>query len=190
MTLIGALVVLGCVTACRAAEKLPEGGMRVALFRPDDRSYHCSYRRAISFSKDGGLTWSAVTLDKKLFEPICSGSIARLPSVRARQKKDRIIFANSNGRVRSGHVFVREKLTVRLSYDEGKSWPVDRVQDPGPAGNLNAIGLPDGRVGVLYEGGARQNFRETIYFSTCTVNWLTRGRDRGESLKDTRKRHP
>ena len=78
------------------------------------------------------------------------------------------------------------KLTGRLSYDEGKSWTVERVLDPGPAGNLNAIGLPDGRVGVLYEGGARQNFRETIYFSTCTVDWLTNGRDRGESLNGKR----
>ena len=148
------------------------------------RSYHCSYRRAISFSKDGGLTWSPVTLDEELFEPICSGSIARLSSVRGGQKKDRIIFANPNGRVRSGHAFVREKLTVRLSYDEGETWPVERVLDPGPAGNLNAIGLPDGRIAVLYEGGSRQIFRETIYFATCTVNWLTQGRDQGELLTE------
>ena len=79
---------------------------------------------------------------------------------------------------------MREKLTVRLSYDEGETWPVDRVQDPGPAGNLNAIGLSDGRIGVLYEGGSRQIFRETIYFAACTVDWLTQGRDPGESFGD------
>ena len=146
------------------------------------RSYHCSYRRALSFSDDGGLTWSPVTLDPTLFEPICSGSLTRLTSRRLGQQKNRLVFANPNGRRRSGHSFVREKLTVRLSYDEGKTWPVERVLDPGPAGNLNAIGLPDGRIAVLYEGGSRQIFRETIYFATCTVSWLTAGQDHGEPL--------
>ena len=144
------------------------------------RSYHCSYRRALSFSADGGLTWSPVTLDPVLFEPICSGSLIRLTSKRNGQQRNRIVFANPNGRRRSGHAFVREKLTVRMSYDEGKTWAVRRVVDPGPAGNLNAVGLPDSRIAVLYEGGSQQIFRETIYFATCTVSWLTAGQDRGE----------
>ena len=144
------------------------------------RSYHCSYRRAISYSDDGGLNWSPVTLDEQLFEPICSGSIARLTSTRDGHQKNRIIFVNPNGRQPSGHRFVREKLTIRLSYDEGKTWPISKVLDPGPAGNLNAIGLPDGRIAVLYEGGTNDYFRETIYFATCTLDWLTDGRDHGE----------
>ena len=51
-------------------------------------------------------------------------------------------------------------------------------------GNLNATGLPDGRIAVLYEGGSRQIFRETIYFATCTISWLTAGRDHGEPMGD------
>ena len=144
------------------------------------RSYHCSYRRAISYSADGGLSWSPVTLDQQLFEPICSGSIARLTATGEGDRRNRIVFVNPDGRRATGHRFVRERLTVRMSYDEGRTWPISKVLDPGPAGNLNAIGLPDGRIGVLYEGGTHAIFRETIYFATCTLAWLTDGRDAGE----------
>ena len=70
----------------------------------------------------------------------------------------------------------RENLTLRVSYDEGKSWPVSRVLDSGPAANLNMLTLPDGRIAVLYESGP-QIFRETIYFATCTLDWLTKGKE-------------
>ena len=41
--------------------------------------------------------------------------------------KNRILFANPAGRRPQGHRFIREKLTVRLGYDEGKTWPVAKV---------------------------------------------------------------
>ena len=50
---IGTLVVLGCVVACRAAEKLPEGVTRVALFRPGDRGYPTFRMEAMVVSPHG-----------------------------------------------------------------------------------------------------------------------------------------
>ena len=41
------------------------------------RSYAGKNRRAIAFSHDGGLTWSAIRLDPALIEPICEASFLR-----------------------------------------------------------------------------------------------------------------
>ena len=142
------------------------------------RSYHFAYRRAISHSEDGGLSWSPVTLDEALFEPVCSGSIARLTSTLDGYRRNRILFAGPNGRRPAGHRFIREQLTLHLSYDEGKTWPVEKVLEPGFAGNLNMLALPDKRIAVLYESG--ENYRETIYFASCTLEWLADGKDRLE----------
>lgn len=144
------------------------------------RSYHSAYRRAISHSDDGGLTWSPVSLARELIEPVCSGSIARYSSVKDGDHRSRILFANPSPKAErqtyNGHGMRRENLTLRVSYDEGQSWPVSRVLDPGPTGNLNMLTLPDGRIAVLYESGP-QIFRETVYFATCTLDWLTNGKE-------------
>ncbi len=42
------------------------------------RSYHGKNRRAIAFSEDGGETWSDVTLDQALIEPVCQASLIRV----------------------------------------------------------------------------------------------------------------
>jgi len=41
------------------------------------RSYHKKNRRAVTTSKDGGMTWSPVKLDDALIEPVCQASILR-----------------------------------------------------------------------------------------------------------------
>ncbi|WP_417383907.1 sialidase family protein [Gimesia sp.] len=107
------------------------------------RSYHGKNRRAIAFSDDGGMTWSDVTLDQALIEPVCQASLirARFPDS---DKKGQILFSNPASKK-------REKMVVRLSEDEGKSWTAARLVTPGSAAYSSLAVVEEGVIGLLYE---------------------------------------
>ena len=132
------------------------------------RSYHGKHKRAMAASEDAGKTWGDVYLDNALHTPVCQGSILRYSWAEEKDRggRSRILFSSPGG---SG----RTHLTVRLSYDEGKTWPVGKVVYRGGSAYSNLITLPDGRIGMLYEkdGYAR------IVFATFTLDWLTDGKD-------------
>jgi sialidase-1 len=79
------------------------------------------HRRLVSFSADGATKWTKPVFDETLFEPICFGGIRRF-STKPEAAKNRILFVNPNSGSRA-----RRNLTVRLSYDEGRSWPIQKV---------------------------------------------------------------
>jgi sialidase-1 len=134
------------------------------------RNYHPEKRvRARSLSADGGLTWSAVERDETLIEPICQASIRRFTTA-AQGGRSRILFANP------ASAAARENLTVRLSYDEGRSWPVARSLHPGPAAYSCLAVLPDRTAACLYERGEGSPY-ERIAWSRFDLEWLTAGQD-------------
>ncbi|MBI4556790.1 MAG: exo-alpha-sialidase [Candidatus Hydrogenedentes bacterium] len=67
-------------------------------------------------------------------------------------------------------------MTVRLSYDEGKTWPVRRLIHAGPASYSSLVRLPDGDIGLVFEGGEKHR-REWIRFGRFSLSWLTDGGD-------------
>ena len=62
-------------------------------------------------------------------------------------------------------------MTVRLSPDDGKTWPVSKVIHAGPAAYSCLAMLTDGSVGLLYEQG-EQNASEKISLAQFTLDWL------------------
>lgn len=114
-------------------------------------------RRAVTRSRDGGTTWSDVEYDDVLIEPICQASLHS--HVDARGKRV-LLFSNPATQTR------RRQMTVRLSRDEGKTWPVNKLIDEGSAAYSCLATLPDGRIGLLYERG------EHIAFVAFTLEWL------------------
>lgn len=114
------------------------------------RSYHKKNRRAVARSRDAGLTWSAVKLDDALIEPVCQGSILRC-TWPDNGERSRILFSNPASTK-------REKLTVRLSYDEGETWPVRREIQSGPAAYSCLTILPDKSIGCLFERGEKSPY--------------------------------
>ena len=139
---------------CQVAE-LSDGSLLMNM-----RSYHGKSRRAIAFSKDGGLTWSPETLDPALVEPICQASLARLPD-------GRLLFSNPADPEK------RNKMTIRLSSDEGKTWPVARLLWAGTSMYSCLAPLPDGSIGNLYERVA--GGRYTISYARFGLEWLANG---------------
>src|SRR5262249_35802243 len=96
-------------------------------------------RRAVAFSPDGATRWTEPVLDEPWKEPIWMASRCRR-SEKGRQDRDRLLFANPDNLLRfgkaakPGSMADRVNLTVKLSYDEGKTWPVSRVLEPGFSG--------------------------------------------------------
>jgi sialidase-1 len=133
------------------------------------------HRRAISLSPDGSSDWSSVRFDDALFEPVCMGSIARL-SERPEYQKNRLLFANPD----SGRVGERRNVTVKLSYDEGETWPVSKCLEPGDSGYTDlAVGC-DGIIYCVYERGtATESQYDPRYLTVARLNlaWLTDGDD-------------
>ena len=64
-------------------------------------------------------------------------------------------------------------MTIRLSYDEGQTWPVVKVLYAGSAAYSDLVVLSNGVIGCLYE---RDDYRK-ITFARFTLGWLTDGKD-------------
>ena len=67
----------------------------------------------------------------------------------------------------------RHNGTLRLSYDEGKTWPVQRTIHPGSFAYSCLAVLPDMNIGCLFE---EDGYRK-ISFVRVSLDWLTRGKD-------------
>ena len=67
-------------------------------------------------------------------------------------------------------------MTVRLSYDEGTSWPVSKLLHERPSAYSSLAVLPDGSIACLYERGNEAAY-ETITLTRFGLDWLTDGAD-------------
>lgn len=140
---------------CQVVE-LPDGRILLNM-----RSYRGHGRRAVAISKDGGVTWSACRDDETLVEPVCQASLIRYSW--PHEGKSRLLFSNP------ASAKERHRLTIRLSYDEGKTWPIERLLYAGSAAYSSLARLPDDEIGILYE---RDSYK-TITFARCSLEWLT-----------------
>ncbi len=143
------------------------------------------HRRAISYSADGATGWSKPVFHDELIEPVCMASMIRLSKPPAGDR-NRILFANPHSREprdprRPEGNYRRQNLSVKLSYDEGQSWPVTKTLEPGLSGYSDLAVGPDGTIYCLYEVGAEGGGGYTIRSLTLArfnLAWLTGGAER------------
>ena len=143
---------------CTAAEL---SGGRLLL---NMRSYRGMQRRAVAFSEDGGRSWSPPVDDSALIEPVCQGSLLALPPEQE-GGTTRLLFANPAS-------VKRENMTIRLSSDEGRGWPVSRGLYAGPSAYSCLTELPGGKIGCLYERGRTDPYEELVLVR-FDLAWLT-----------------
>jgi sialidase-1 len=143
---------------CEVVE-LADGSLLLSM-----RQYLGPKQRAFSTSSDAGLSWSKPKHHPEVHCPVCQSSIQRYTLPPA---KNRILYSGPGGPGRS-------RMTVRLSYDEGKTWPVAKVIHDGSAAYSDLVVLPDKSIGCLYE---RDNYGK-ISFARFTLGWLTDDQDR------------
>ena len=120
------------------------------------RSYLGRNRRAIARSVDGGGSWSPLADDPALIEPVCQASLIAT--------RGRLLFSNPADTK-------RDRMTVRLSRDGGKTWPIAKRIDEGPSGYSSLAALRDGSIGLLYEHGSASAY-ERISFLRFSLDWL------------------
>jgi sialidase-1 len=149
---------------CQLAEIL-EGGKRGLLINMRNHWGRGGFpkrsgSRLVARSFDGGESWDAEAMDVALPEPPCQASLYRY-SFATKNEPSRLLFANPAGPGRSN-------LRVRLSLDEGRTWPAGKLVSIGSTAYSCMARLPGGRVGIVYE---RNNYQQ-ISFSHFPVDWL------------------
>lgn len=155
----------------------------------NSRSESTAHRRIVVTSPDGATGWGKPRFDDALLEPICMASIVRY-TARPVGDKNRILFANPHnlsrldGKEIEGKSRDRRNISIKVSYDEGKTWPVDKVLDPGYSAYSDLAVLPDGTILCLYESGRKsdEELKKSTSYAALTlarfnIEWVTDGKD-------------
>ena len=146
------------------------------------RSESKAHRRLITTSKDGATGWSTPTFDDALLEPICMGGIVRY----SLEPNTRILFSNPHnleggreGKPKPGKSRARKNVSVKLSYDEGQTWAVNKTIEPGPSMYSDIAVAHDGTILCFYGAGAKPGFAgQGLTLARFNLEWLTDGKDK------------
>lgn len=125
------------VNECQVVE-LRDGSLLLNM-----RSNRGRNRRAVARSRDGGITWGEIEDDPALIEPVCQASLI---------KTGKLLLFSNPASVR------RENMTVRVSPDEGRTWPASLVLEKGPSAYSSLAPVSRNRYACLYERGERSPY--------------------------------
>ncbi|WP_194973011.1 sialidase family protein [Aquiflexum lacus] len=114
--------------------------------------------RILAYSSDGGTSWDTAYFEESLPDPVCQASILPIG-----MKDGNTVLAHSNA-ADPNH---RNNLTIKISYDEGKTWSksilVDRTTDPKKSSwtaYSDLVNIDQNTVGILYE---RDNYTQIVF---------------------------
>lgn len=124
------------------------------------RNYSKTRIRQVAITRDGGESFEHNYGDSSLTEPVCQGNLI---SAEGADKKRMLIFSNP------ASTSSRTDMTVRISYDDGKTWPLKTQLYAGPAAYSNLVMLANGNIGCFYEAGYGKPY-EGIVFEEITLS--------------------
>ena len=143
-------------------------GVLLASMR--DNNFSTSGVRTFSRSVDGGITWGTPYTNTPnqpaLPDPACQASIIRLTTTN-QSNANRLVHANA------ADSSSRIKMTLRMSYDEGQTWPVTDLIYAGSSAYSALAPLTSGEVGLLFEADGYTR----IDFVRRSVEEMTNGAD-------------
>jgi sialidase-1 len=125
----------------------------------NSRSESKRHRRLVTLSPDGATGWSTPRFDDALLEPICMAGIVRVREPSG-ERPGLIAFSNphnlrrKDGQEVAGRSRDRVNVSVKLSYDEGRTWALHRTLEPGFSGYSDLGALRDGTILCFYERGS------------------------------------
>ncbi|MBK7087382.1 MAG: exo-alpha-sialidase [Chitinophagaceae bacterium] len=117
--------------------------------------------RYIAISSNGGQSWDTSYFDKNLPDPVCQGSLL---TIGKKRKQNILAFSNAADEKR------RDNLTLRISFDDGKTWKKNFViyknpSQPDAAAYSDIVKLSGKKIGVLYE---KDNYSKIVF---TVVKW-------------------
>lgn len=146
-------------TECMAVQ-LDNGDIMLNMRDNRNRGVKSPNGRRVCVTSDLGKTWREHTSSyNALIEPTCMASIHKH------------VYSDEQGRLKSLLVFfnpnsynAREKLTLKFSFDDGKTWPEKywvMVDEWGGAGYSCITSIDENTLGIIYEGsGAHLVFQQ------------------------------
>lgn len=122
--------------------------------------------RLYNISEDGGVTWRDTTsVWPELEAPACNGDILRCSAPNGRML---LLHSLPYGKE-------RKDVTVFVSFDEGKTWPVHRTIVPYPSAYSSLCQLPDGTIGLYVEEALNNGVNYSMVFYNFSLEWLLEG---------------
>jgi len=130
------------------------------------RSVSKPNRKLVTTSADGATGWSQPTFHDALWEPRCMAGLVTHPSGVLLFSNPHTLPLDKEGNAVPAGKGKRENLCIKLSRDDGKTWPVNKVLDPGKAAYSDLAVLPDGTVLCLFERA------DSIDCARFNLEWL------------------
>lgn len=117
--------------------------------------------RFVHTSNDDGNTWVTKS-ESILSDPSCNASIISHKYNDNGLVKNVLLFSNANSKTK------RENLTIKLSYDDGKTWSEGKTIYSGGSAYSSLTILENGNVGLFFE---KDDYTENVFVS-FTFDWL------------------
>ncbi|HAC92053.1 MAG TPA: exo-alpha-sialidase [Planctomycetaceae bacterium] len=130
------------------------------------RSVSKPSRKLVATSSDGATGWSQPMFHDALWEPICMASLVTHPSGVLLFSNPHTLPLDRKGNPVPAGRGQRENLSIKLSHDDGKTWPVIKTLEPGKSAYSDLAVLPNGTVLCLFE---RANSIDCARFN---LEWL------------------
>lgn len=124
-------------------------------------------KRYVHISSDEGKSW-VTQPEPALIDPGCNASIVRYTSIEDGYRKNRLLFSNAKSEKD------RVNMTVRISYDEGKTWSEGKTIYKGESAYSSMTIMKNGDIGLFFE----QDDYQKNTFVSFSLKWLTDGKDR------------
>ncbi|MDP1590044.1 MAG: sialidase family protein [Prosthecobacter sp.] len=139
------------------------------------RSESKAHRRLVTLSKDGATGWSTPMFDDALLEPICMGGIVRYNH----DGQSLILFSNPHnldkekGKAEPGKNRDRKNVSVKISRDEGQTWPVNKLLEDGPSMYSDIAVTQSGTILCFYGRGTTPGFAGAgLTLARFNLTWL------------------
>jgi sialidase-1 len=143
------------------------------------RNESTHHRRIVSISPDGATHWTVPAFDEALFDPICAAGLVRFPA--SKSQPATLLFSNpdSASLIEGEHVGVypRQRLTIHMSEDDGKTWPITKLLDAGASAYSDLAVASDGTILCLYESGSlagKEGNIDHLTLARFTLGWLSK----------------
>jgi len=135
-----------------------------------------AHRRIVTTSRDGATGWSTPRFDEALLEPICMAGLVRYDH----DGRSLLLFSNPHnlegGRESTpepGKSRARKNVSVKVSRDEGGTWPVNKLLEDGPSAYSDIAVTPAGTILCFYGAGKTLSFSgSALRLARFNREWL------------------
>jgi sialidase-1 len=138
--------------------------------RAEAGAFQARKRRQVSTSSNNGNSWSIWKSSEDLIDSPGPGSLIRYNH----SYPQRLVFINAATTL--GGLVNQKKMTVKVSYDEGRTWPVERLLDANNGGYSSLVRTEDNQIASVQELRENNNRSSSIKFRRFNLSWVLNGK--------------